>query len=211
MVDGVGFATLRGLQDAYAAASRMSFSAIFALAVGLAMDAMAVAAARGLAAPVIRVRHVVLVALYFGGFQALMPVLGFVAGAQLGPLVEPWDHWIVFLLFAVIGGKLLWEARSAGQAERAECERRHFAPAILLALAVATSIDALAAGLTLPMLGAPLGLAVATIGITTAVLSGLGLCVGRLFGPLLGKRLDLAGGVVLIGFGVKTLVEHLSA
>lgn len=191
----------------------MTFAAILALSVGLAMDATAVSAARGLAVPVIRAKHVLLVALFFGGFQALMPLLGYVVGAQVGPLVEAWDHWIAFVLLAGIGGKMLWETRKNDDDDACEevDERRLFAPLVMLALAVATSIDALAAGFTLPILGAPLLLSLVTIGVTTAALSGAGLYAGRRFGSLLGKRLDVIGGLVLIGLGAKTLVVHLAA
>ena len=186
----------------------MKFSAILLLAVGLAMDAMAVAAARGLATPKILPRHVFLVAAFFGGFQALMPLLGWAIGKGLGPLVQAWDHWIAFVLLSGIGAKMLWEARSKN-ADAVPVELYGFK--VMLVLAVATSIDALIAGVTLPMVDAPLLLSLVTIGVTTAVLSALGLFAGRRFGALLGKRLDVVGGLVLIGLGVKTLVEHLRA
>ena len=187
----------------------MSFAAIFMLALGLAMDATAVAAARGLATPKILPKHVFLVAAFFGGFQALMPLIGWALGSRLGPLVQAWDHWIAFVLLCLIGGKMLWEARGEKAQQAAPTEL--YSPKQLLPLAIATSIDALAVGVTLPMLDAPLVLSVVTIGITTAVLSALGLVAGRRFGALLGKRLDVAGGLVLIGLGVKILVEHLRA
>lgn len=195
----------------------MSFGAILFLAVGLAMDATAVAAARGLAAPKLLPRHVALVAIFFGGFQALMPLIGWGVGSSVGPLVQAWDHWIAFVLLAAIGGKMLWEARGAEDDEGAEGDERAspavdpFGLRVMLVLAVATSIDALAVGCTLPMLNAPFLLSLATIGLTTALLSALGLFAGRRFGALLGKRLDLAGGLVLVGLGTKILVEHLSA
>lgn len=188
----------------------MSFGALLLLAVGLAMDATAVSAARGLAVPAIRARHVLLVAVFFGGAQALMPIIGWLLGAQVGPLVQAWDHWIAFALLTFIGGKMLWEARgteSGGAAAPAD----PFAFRPMLILAIATSIDAFAVGVTLPMLDAPLLLSVVTIGVVTAVLSAAGLFLGRRFGALLGKRLDLAGGVVLIGLGFKILIEHLQA
>ncbi|WP_437730377.1 manganese efflux pump MntP [Sorangium sp. So ce1335] len=189
----------------------MSFGAILLLALGLAMDATAVAAARGLAVPAIRARHVALVAGFFGGFQALMPLIGWLLGERVGPLVKAWDHWIAFGLLAAIGGKMLWEARGGNDEEDDGAPKDLFALNVMFVLAIATSIDALAVGFTLPMLNAPLALSLATIGITTAVLSALGLFAGRRFGAVLGKRLDAAGGVVLIGLGVKILIEHLQA
>ncbi len=188
----------------------MTFGAIFLLALGLAMDATAVAAARGVAAPRIRARHVVLVAGLFGGFQALMPLLGWFAGARIGPQIAAWDHWIAFVLLGGIGGKMLWEARTPKRAEDEPTDDL-FGWKVLLGLAVATSIDALAAGFTLPMLGAPLVSCLVTIGLTTAACSAAGLFAGRRFGAALGSRLDVVGGVLLVGLGVKILVEHLSA
>ena len=191
----------------------MPFLSILALAVGLSMDAAAVAAARGLATPVLRPRHVLLVALFFGGFQGLMPWLGFLLGTSLGPLVQAFDHWIAFVLLVGLGAKMLWEAR--GGADSDDDSGKDQPPAAdlwnlrtLLLLAVATSIDAFAVGVMLPMLQAPLLLSVITIGVTTAVLSALALLAGRRLGALLGSRLDAVGGLVLVGLGIKILVEH---
>jgi len=190
----------------------VSFGTILLLALGLAMDAAAVSAARGLATPRILPRHVLLVAAFFGGFQALMPLLGWLAGSRIGPLVQAWDHWIAFVLLGAIGGKMLWEALGGGVKEaEAPTDKDLFGMKVMLVLAVATSIDALAVGITLPMLNAPLALSLVTIGVTTAVLSVLGLFAGRRFGAVLGRRLDVVGGLVLIGLGVKILVEHLRA
>ena len=189
----------------------MSIWAILLLAVGLAMDATAVAAARGIAAPRILAKHVMLVGVLFGGAQALMPLLGWLVGKHVGPMFEKWDHWIIFGLLGGIGAKMLWEARPGHVEKEEQPKGDPFGLRMLVLLAIATSIDAFAAGLTLPLLHAPIALSLATIGIVTAVLSGVGLYAGRTFGALLGKRLDAFGGVVLIGLGVKTLIEHLSA
>jgi manganese efflux pump family protein len=198
----------------------MGFGGIIALALGLAMDATAVAGAKGLAARRIRARDAILVAAYFGGFQAFMPIVGWYLGSSLGSAAAAWDHWIAFLLLAGIGGKMLWDAGRSkkrgdlhvdnnpdknGDADR---ERDPFAFRHMIVLSVATSIDALAAGITLPMLKAPLVLSVATIGITTAILSAAGLFAGRRFGAILGRRLDAVGGLVLVGLGLKILLEH---
>lgn len=184
----------------------MSFVGILLLAVGLSMDAMAAAAARGAAAKVLAARNVVLVAALFGGFQGAMPLVGWALGHQFGALIAAWDHWVAFSLLAFIGGKMVWESRGPPEAVEAT-----FAFKVLLLLAIATSIDALAAGLTLEVLDAPLLLSVVTIGLVTAALSALGLFLGRRFGALLGKRLDLVGGLLLIGLGTKILVEHLTS
>ena len=202
----------------------MNALTILTLSVGLAMDAMAVSAARGCAAPTLRVRDVLRIALFFGGFQALMPLCGWLLGATFGALVGAWDHWIAFVLLGAIGAKMLWEARTISP--EVDCEAtRHaadsgappaasnddlFASRVLLVLAIATSIDALAAGITLPILGAPLVVSVVSIGLVTAVLSALGIVAGRRFGDALGRRLDVFGGLVLMALGTKILVEHLA-
>lgn len=183
----------------------MSFPSILFLALGLSMDAMAAAAARGAGAKRLLTRNVLLVAVLFGGFQALMPLIGWFVGSRVGAHVAAWDHWIAFVILAAIGGKMIWEAVTPGEAVEAD-----FGLKVLVLLAIATSIDALAVGLTLPLLEAPLVSSVVTIGVTTALLSAAGLHIGRRFGALLGKRFDLFGGVVLVGLGAKILLEHLS-
>lgn len=189
----------------------MSFVSILLLAIGLAMDATAVAAARGLAVSRLERRHSLLVALFFGGSQALMPLLGWALGAQLGGYVAAWDHWIAFVLLVGLGAKMLWEARPGADDDDAPAsEADPFALRVMAVLALATSIDALAVGVTLPMLGAPLALSIGTIGLVTALLSVLGLHAGRRFGALLGKRLDAIGGLVLVLLGTKILLEHLA-
>ena len=205
----------------------MEFPGILALAVGLAMDATAVSAARGLAAPRLLARHVLSVALFFGGFQALMPLFGWLVGSRVGAYVAAWDHWIVFAVFASLGGKMLWEARKgtepapaavgagpgtgatgeAASAGAVNAPADLFGVRVMLLLAVATSIDAFAAGVTLPMLEAPVALSLATIGVTTALLSAAGLFAGRRFGAMLGRRLDAVGGIVLLALAVKALLE----
>jgi manganese efflux pump family protein len=187
----------------------MNFGAVLALSVGLAMDATAVSAARGVAVPVVLPRHALRVALFFGGFQALMPIVGWLVGAGLGPVVEAWEHWIAFVLLAGIGGKMLWEARRSNVEAELPGGADLFGTRVMLALAVATSIDALAVGITLPLLGFPFALSVATIGVTTAILCVAGLYLGRRAGAMLGRRLDVVGGLILIGLGLKFLAEHL--
>jgi putative Mn2+ efflux pump MntP len=185
-------------------------SNILLLAFGLSMDATAVAAARGLAVRQVRWQHVALVALFFGGFQGLMPLLGWLVGSRVGRAVEAFDHWIVFLVLGGIGAKMLWDARGEAEAEAAPSEQDAFRPRVLLLLAIATSIDALAAGFTLQLLHAPLLQSALSIGVTTALLSALGLVLGNRLGSALGKHLDVVGGLVLIALGAKTLFEHLS-
>ncbi|MFT3709756.1 MAG: manganese efflux pump MntP family protein [Archangium sp.] len=184
-------------------------SALLMLAIGLAMDATAAASARGLAARKIVARDVLSVALLFGGFQAAMPLIGWLVGDRFGSLVAAWDHWIAFVILGALGVKMLWEARKAEADEAIDAEP--FRWKLLVTLAFATSIDALAAGLTLPMLETPMLVSIGVIGLTTALLSALGVFAGRRFGALLGKKLDVAGGLLLIAVGSKVLFEHLTA
>lgn len=190
------------------------------LAIGLAMDAAAVCATRGLAAPKLGLREGVKVAVMFGGAQAFMPWIGALAGTQLGPMFEAWDHWIAFGLLGAIGVHMLIEAVKGEEDGAAALAKTPdlFGLRTLTLLAIATSIDALAAGITLPMLGAPLGVALAIIGVVTAVLCVAALYAGRSAGRALGDRfqlfsrgLDALGGVTLIALGTKILTEHLSA
>jgi manganese efflux pump family protein len=193
----------------------MSFSEILLLALGLAMDATAVSAARGLSLDRVSFKHVARVALLFGGFQAGMPLVGWGLGALLGPLIRAWAHWVAFVLLGGLGGKMLWEAckpveaSSDGDAPNEQVPRRDpFAFGAMLTLAVATSIDALAAGIPLPLISAPMFLTLTTIGITTAALSTMGLFAGRHLGATLGKKLDIFGGSILVLLGLKALLEH---
>lgn len=188
----------------------MPFAEILLLAVGLSMDAMAVAASRGVTLGRVRARHLALVAGFFGGFQALMPCLGWALGSQIGGYVEAWDHWLVLLVLGGIGAKMLWESRGADDAEPPPNPERAFDLPVLCLLAIATSIDALAAGFTLSLVEASLPLSIVTIGATTALLSGVGLLAGQRIGAAFAGKLEAFGGLVLIGLGVKTVVEHLS-
>ena len=189
----------------------MPIAALLLLAVGLAMDAAAVSATRGLMVPRVTAKHAVLVAIFFGGAQALMPLLGWLAGDWLGSIVQAWGDWIAAAVFAVLGGKMLWEARgkAAEEADNEDPRRDPFALGTMALLALATSVDALVAGITLPMMGAPLPISVAAIGVTTAVLSVGALLLGRRLGRAFEKRLDIVGGVILVGLGVKVVVSRL--
>jgi len=180
-----------------------------ALAFGLAMDATAVSAARGLAGR--RPRELVILPALFGGFQSGMSALGWLAGRWAGPYIERWEHWVAFGLLVAIGGKMLVDAWRAGRP--ADGEPRAPAPATLalyLGLALATSIDAAAAGLTLPLVPVAPWVALTLIGLVTAACSATGYLAGRLVGERLGPRLAAIGGLVLIGIGVDLLVQGLT-
>jgi putative Mn2+ efflux pump MntP len=183
---------------------------LLALALGLAADATAVAVARGVSARQIAARDAVRVALVFGGFQALMPLLGSLLGRAIGSRVSAWDHWIVFVVLAGLGLKMLGDALFRHDEKPAPTEQEPVEIKVLVLLGVATSIDALAVGVTLPLMGAPLGPSIATIGIVTGLTSAIGLYAGRRFGARLGKRVDVVGGLLLIAVGLNLLIDHLS-
>lgn len=174
------------------------------LSVALAMDATAVAAGIGARArdrgPVLRA------ALLFGAFQAGMSGIGWVGGLGVARVAEAWDHWIAFALLLAVGGRTVHGALSGEDVEAGE---RAGGSGTLLVLAVATSLDALAAGLTLPMLGVAAPIALGLIGGVTTGLSGLGGAVGRALGDRFGSRLELVGGLVIMGIGVRILLQHL--
>jgi putative Mn2+ efflux pump MntP len=186
------------------------------LALGLAMDATAVSIASVLAAPRVRARDALLVAFLFGLFQALMPVIGWAVGAQFADAIAAWDHWLAFVLLGGIGAKMLHEAYThrhpgtgaADKAGEASATKDPFHLGRLTVMAFATSIDALAAGVTLPALNVHIATAAGVIGAVTFVLCLGGMSVARRFGEALEGKLDVVGGIVLIGLGVKILVEH---
>lgn len=177
------------------------------LSVGLAMDATAVAAARAVAG--LPRRSLLVLAGAFGVAQAAMAAGGWLLGASAERFISRWDHWIAFGLLLLIGGKMLVEAFRDQDA--APAARDRLGARTVLILAIATSIDALAAGVTLPTLAAPPAVSLALIGVATFVLSGVGGLLGARLGKHLGRKLEIAGGLALIGIGVKTLVDHLAA
>ena len=176
------------------------------LAVALAMDCTAVALAAGLAVERVDHAKALRMGVFFGGFQAGMPVIGYAAGAPFVHLLEAYAHWIAFGLLLAVGGKMLHEAFSKDDdAPRGD----PFKTRVLLVLSIATSIDALAVGLTFPLLRVSLAPAVALIGVVSLVLSFAGVHLGRRVGERFGRKLDVAAGLVLIGIGTKILVQHL--
>ena len=193
------------------------------IGVGLSMDAFAVAVCKGLGMRSINYRHALTIALFFGVFQALMPLVGWALGSQFASLVTPVDHWIAFGLLALIGGKMLWDALHEGDAEgtgpssegtsrglqtdRSQGERLDLRE--LTMLAVATSIDALAVGISFAFLDIDLWVAISLIGVTTFALSFAGVAIGNRFGARYEKGAAMVGGTVLICIGLKILVEHL--
>ena len=186
----------------------MGLPELFLIAVGLSMDAFAVAIGKGLGMPRLDVRQALVIALFFGGFQALMPLIGWALAAQFASYVESIDHWIAFGLLVFIGGKMLWEALHDGDVERSG-EAASLDLKELFVLAIATSIDALAVGISFAFLGVDIAPAACVIGVVTFVLSFAGVAIGHQFGSRWEKPSTIAGGVVLMLIGVKILVEHL--
>ena len=186
----------------------MGFVELLLLAVGVSMDALAVAICKGLSIRKLKLRHALIVGAWFGVFQALMPTLGWLLGSAFSDLITAVDHWIAFLLLAVIGVNMLREAFSREEEE--EGSVADLSVRTMFTMAVATSIDALAVGISLAMAGGVniLG-AVILIGVTTFALSAVGVKVGSVFGSRFEKKAEAMGGVILIALGVKILLEHL--
>ena len=183
----------------------MGFIELFLIAVGLSMDAFAVSVCKGLSVKKVGVKHAALAGLYFGGFQFLMPVIGYLLGFRFESVIETVDHWVAFVLLAFIGGNMIREALSREEEKLDDS----FSFRTMITLAVATSIDALAMGVTFAFLRVDIVPAVLLIGMTTFVLSAAGLKVGNVFGAKYKSRAELFGGVVLVLMGLKILLEHL--
>lgn len=182
----------------------MSLWELFIIAVGLSMDAFAISICKGLSVQKVSLRHAACAGLWFGGFQALMPFLGWLLGSQFQTLIERFDHWIAFVLLAILGINMIREAN--GEEECCDCS---FAWRAMLPMAVATSIDALAVGVTFAFLQVNIIPAVIFIGVTTFILSALGVRLGNVFGQRYQKAAQIFGGVILILMGLKILLEHL--
>jgi manganese efflux pump family protein len=182
---------------------------LLALAVALAMDAFAVAMVTGLTCKPLTSRHVFRLAFHFGLFQALMPILGWAAGTAVHDYISAFDHWVAFALLAFVGGKMAWGALH-GEVE-GNPSADPTAGWSLLVLSVATSIDALAVGLSLAIIGSPIIVPAIVIGLVAAAFTAAGMLLGRRIGAAWGKRVELLGGLILIAIGVKIVLEHLLA
>ncbi len=182
----------------------MSLWELLVIAVGLSMDAFAVSICKGLSVQKVKPKHYLIVGAYFGGFQALMPLLGYLLGVRFEAMVANVDHWIAFVLLGLIGANMVRESR-AGEEKLDDS----FTVSTMLLLAVATSIDALAIGVTFAFLGVNIIEAIILIGITTGIISGVGLKIGNVFGSRYKSKAEMAGGIVLILMGIKILVQHL--
>lgn len=184
----------------------MPLFTISLIAVGLAMDCLAVAITSGLAIKKLRIHHAAQIAFFFGFFQALMPVLGWLAGSGLRGLLSSWDHWIAFLLLCAIGAKMIYESQKLPDS------KKDFNPLnfyVLLLLSLATSIDALAIGVSFAFLHISLFLPIILIGLITFFISFAGVFLGHHTGHFFENKMELAGGIILIIIGFKVLVEHI--
>lgn len=183
----------------------MSIAELFLLAVGLSMDAFAVSICKGLSMRKIDWKKCAVVGLYFGVFQAGMPLIGYVLGVRFQTYITAVDHWLAFLLLGIIGLNMIKEARS----DEEECEDASLDVKTMLVLAIATSIDALVVGITFAFLKVKILPAVSFIGVITFTLSFIGVKVGNVFGTRYKSRAELCGGIILVGMGLKILIEHL--
>lgn len=184
----------------------MDLLTIILIGIGLSMDALAVSVMGGVSLKKLHVRHAILIAFAFGFFQALMPLIGWAVGLTLKDYIQSFDHWIAFGLLAFVGGKMVYESFLIKEEEKG---KNILDIRTLLILAVATSIDALAVGINFGLLQISLLLAVVIIGLITFVLCFLGVYVGNRFGHIFENKLELIGGLILIGIGGKILAEHI--
>lgn len=178
---------------------------LLVLALGLSMDAFAVSICKGLSVPKLQAKHCLICGVYFGGFQALMPLIGWALGIRFQSMITNIDHWIAFMLLAVIGANMIKESFSKEE----KCPDASFGFKTMLTLAVATSIDALAVGVTFAFLDVSIVPAVLLIGATTFVCSAVGVKIGNVFGNRFQSKAEFLGGLVLIAIGLKILIEHL--
>lgn len=196
----------------------MGLTELLVLAIGLSMDAFAVSICKGLETKKITIKQMLLAGLWFGGFQALMPGIGYFLGQSFAEAIKKYDHWVAFVLLVFIGGNMCKEAFADEDTDENDSDKNSgvkgsgkncFGVKIMFVMAIATSIDALAVGVTFAFLQVNIFAAVAMIGVTTFILSFVGVKVGNVFGAKYEKKAELAGGIILILIGLKILLEHL--
>ena len=183
----------------------MGITELIILAVGLSMDAFAVSICKGLSVRKLEIKHMALAGTWFGGFQALMPLIGYLLGSTFASYVQKFDHWIALILLAFIGLSMIKEAFGEDEEEVGDS----FGAKTMFLMAVATSIDALAVGVTFAFLNVNVIFAVFTIGITTFIFSAAGIKIGNVFGLRFKSKAELAGGAILVLLGLKIFVEHM--
>ena len=189
----------------------MSLFELFVIAVGLSMDAFAVSVCKGLSVYKLKSKHMLVTGLWFGGFQGMMPFFGYILGSTFERYIISVDHWVAFVLLSIIGANMIKE--SLGKDDESDCENigdNPFSAKTMLFMSVATSIDALAVGITFALLpDVNIGAAVLFIGVITFVLSCAGIKIGNVFGAQFKSKAELAGGIILVFMGLKILFEHL--
>jgi putative Mn2+ efflux pump MntP len=183
----------------------MNMIMILFIAFGLAMDAFAVSITNGITIKHQRINNALKIGIFFGSFQALMPLIGWLAGLRLRDFISGFDHWVAFGLLSLIGGKMIYESTKIGD----DKEIRSLNLFVLLLLSIATSIDALAVGLSFAFLKISIATPIIVIGIVTFILSFLGVLVGNKLGHFFENKMEILGGLILIGIGIKILIEHL--
>lgn len=183
----------------------MGFTELFLIAIGLSMDAFAVSICKGLATGKVKVKHMLVTGFWFGFFQMLMPLLGYLLAKNFSSQIEAVDHWIAFALLAIIGANMIREGVKRDEEESSSS----YSPSAMFPLAIATSIDALAIGVSFAFLSVDIIPAVSTIGICTFILSAIGVRLGSSFGAMFKGKAEIAGGAILILIGLKILLEHL--
>ncbi|MDY4586896.1 MAG: manganese efflux pump MntP family protein [Oscillospiraceae bacterium] len=184
----------------------MGTAGLIFLAAGLSMDAFAVSVCKGLSLGKIKLRHMITVGAWFGGFQALMPLIGYLLGSAFSEIVSEYDHWIACALLVFIGGNMIRESLGCDEEEKQDPS---ITPGSMIMPAIATSIDALAVGVTFAFLEIPVGVAVGVIGVVTFTVTAIGVKLGSLFGDRYRKGAEITGGAVLIILGIKILAEGL--
>lgn len=182
----------------------MSILELFILAVGLSMDAFAVSVCKGLSLGKIKPKHICIAGAWFGGFQALMPLIGYFLGSFFAEMIEKYDHWVAFVLLAIIGGNMIKESFCKDEKVDSSMDVKS-----MLLLAIATSIDALAVGVTFAFLQVQIVPAVSFIGVITFIFSAVGVKIGSLFGTKYKSKAELFGGIVLVLIGIKILLEGI--
>lgn len=184
----------------------MGIGELLLIGIGLSMDAFAASVCQGLKMRKISPKQTLIIALFFGGFQALMPLIGWVLGKQFETYITSIDHWIAFVLLAFIGGKMVFDALKQEDGDKDDSP---FSVREIFLLAIATSIDALAVGITFAFLQTNIWVSISIIGCTTFLLSAVGVFIGHKFGAKHKNKAELAGGIILILIGLKILLEHL--
>jgi manganese efflux pump family protein len=184
----------------------MSTIEIICIGIGLSMDAFAVSICKGLACPQVTVKQMCIAGVWFGGFQMLMPLIGFLLGFSFEKYITAFDHWIAFVLLCYIGANMIREALSP---EKAGDSDASFDAKTMFVMAIATSIDALAVGITFAFLSVNIWSAIIMIGCTTFIFSAAGVKIGNIFGSVYKSKAEIAGGIILILIGTKILLEHL--